>query len=361
MGISIPAKRLALVLERAIALAESDNDLPELWLERTQRMAECPSKTYVAALGTALLAKAADPSVDALSIKAKAGPNAYSMRGVVKTLVEKAPLYGYHLGATGPEPLNNQPWYAGERVDGLANVRRDALPYHRDMVRYLRELNQMGADAALAALAAFLRLRIQFAAEERQRAGRLSVARGGGLADVIDVLRRFLEEDPEDGRRGQALVAALLDLIYPEVTLASINDPTGLDVAVRRDRRTVIGAEVKQKPVTEAAAAHLAEEAAARGVDKAYLVLLAPNQRPLDRESVRREALQEHGVLIRVYEGVWELISDLALQAESSVQDFANRLPGRYLRRMQQHGVSREGQQYWVDLCAPFRSSEPAP
>ena len=282
------------------------------------------------------------------------------MRGVVKTLVEKAPLYGYHLGATGPEPLNNQPWYAGERVDKLANVRRDALPYHRDMVRYLRELNQLEADDSLAALAAFLRLRIEFSRKEREQAERMSVARAGQLAEVIDVLRRFLEDDPEDGRRGQALVAALLDLIYPEVSLASINDPTGLDVAVRRERRSVIGAEVKQKPVTEAAADHLGEEAAARAVDKAYLVLLAPNQRPLDRESVRREGLEKHGVLIRVFEGVWELVSDLALQSEFSVQDFASRVPGVYLRRMQQHGVSPEGQQYWVDLCAPFRPSPPA-
>src|SRR4051812_24305938 len=102
MGISIPAKRLALVLEQAVSIAESDRELPELWLRRVERIAECPSRTYVAALGTALLAKASDARIDALTIKAKAGPNAYSMRGVVRTLVEKAPLYGYHLGATGP-------------------------------------------------------------------------------------------------------------------------------------------------------------------------------------------------------------------------------------------------------------------
>ena len=61
-------------------------------------------------------------------VKSKAGPNAYSMRGVVKVLVEKAPLYGYHLGRKGPEPLNNQPWFGADRVDRFENVRVTRCP-----------------------------------------------------------------------------------------------------------------------------------------------------------------------------------------------------------------------------------------
>jgi len=43
---------------------------------------------------TELPAKAAQPKVDTVSVKSKAGPNAYSMRGVVKALVEKAQISG---------------------------------------------------------------------------------------------------------------------------------------------------------------------------------------------------------------------------------------------------------------------------
>ena len=92
-----------------------------------------------------------------------------------------------------------------------------------------------------------------------------------GWLGLIDLLDRFLKEDAEGGRRGQALVAALLDLAYDEVFLASINDPAGIDVAVRAACATVLGFEVKQKPVTEASALHLAEEAERAGVDRAVL------------------------------------------------------------------------------------------
>src|SRR5438067_432369 len=105
-------------------------------------MAESPAQTYVAALGTALLARAADGRIDALTIKTKASPNAYSMRGVVKVLAALAPDYGYHLGVTRAEPLNNQPWFGASRVDRFSNVRADVLPYHQDIVRYLSDLNR---------------------------------------------------------------------------------------------------------------------------------------------------------------------------------------------------------------------------
>ena len=117
MGIKIAPARLRSVLEEAVMLAESDASLPDEWLRRVDRIGASPSRTYIAAFGTALLAKAADDRVDALTVKAGAGSNAYSMRGVCKVLVERASHYGYHLGVTRGEPLNNQPWFRISRVD----------------------------------------------------------------------------------------------------------------------------------------------------------------------------------------------------------------------------------------------------
>lgn len=358
MGIRVGADRLEEVLERAVVLAESDAQLPRIWIDRVERIAECPSKTYIAALGTALLAKAADPRVDALTVKSKAGPAAYSMRGVARVLVDKAPTYGYHLGRTGPEPLNNQPWFGSDRVDRFENVRADALPYHRDMVRYLTDLNEADADESLSALAAFVRLRIEFGEQEREAARSLAVEASDDLGELIQILTIFLREDPEGGRRGQALVAALLDLAHEEVYLAPINDPSGLDVSISEEGRLLLGVEVKQKPVAEATAMHLADEAAKRDIDKALLVSLAPDQRPLDRERIRRDALRQHGVLVSLYESVGELVSEIALQAPVSASEFARDVPARYLKRMQEHGVSHEGQQYWTDLCRSLGAAE---
>jgi hypothetical protein len=350
VGISLPPKRLAEVLERAVIVAESGTEVPEIWLSRTQRIADCPSKTYIAALGTALLAKATDPAIDTLTIKSKAGPNAYSMRGVAKVLVEKSRTYGYHLGRSGPEPLNNQPWFGSDRVDRIENLRADVQPFHRDMVRFLTELNSATADEALGALAAFLRLRLEFGEEERRAAASLVVEASEDMAALIEALGVFLTNDPEGGRKGQALVAALLDLAHEEVSLAPINDPTGLDVTVSEEGRILLGFEVKQKPVVEATALHLAEEARLLDVDKAILVVLAPDQRPLDRQRIRIQALVEYRVLVGVWESLSELVASVALQAPLSAAEFAAEVPRAYLRRMQEHGVSPAGQQYWADL-----------
>lgn len=356
VGITLPSKKLAEVLDRAVMAAESDAEVPDIWLRRTQRIADCPSKTYIAALGTALLAKATDPQIDALTIKSKAGPNAYSMRSVVKVLVEKGRIYGYHLGRTGPEPLNNQPWFGADRVDRIENLRSDVTPYHRDMIRYLNEINTATSEEAFDALAAFLRLRLEFAEAERRAAASVVVKSSENLAALIEVLSIFLNDDPEGGRRGQALVAALLDIAHEEVYLAPINDPTGLDVSVSDEGRLLLGFEVKQKAVTEASALHLAEEARRAGADKAILVALATNQRPLDRSSIRREALVQHRVLIGIWEGLPELVASIALQAPLSAAEFANEVPSVYLSRMQEHDVSPEGQQYWADLSRRLAS-----
>jgi len=357
MAITIPKKKLEQTLEDAVNRAEGKEPLSATWERRVVEIAECPSQSYVAALGTALLAKAADERVDALTVKAKVGPNAYSMRGVVKVLVERASLYGYHLGRKGPEPLNNQPWFHSDRIDRAVGVAKSAQPYHRKLVRWLTELNQGSSADAMSGLVAFIRLRQKAEAAESQALGALQVVVKAPISDLLEVLQLFINEDTENGRRGQALVAALFELVYDEVRLPSVHNPTGLDVTVWRGGKLVLGVEVKQKVVTEAAVLHLGEEAALRGIDKALFVALAPQQRRLDREGVLREALEYHGVLLSIYEGVVELVTGAVLASPLAADAFAEQLPNAYLRRMREHQVSVAGQQYWGDLCNGLSSA----
>jgi SacI-like restriction endonuclease len=356
LGIRIPTRELELTLERAVVLAESGSPLPEIWTERVERLERCPSKTYVAALGTALLAKATADDVDVLTIKSKAGSNAYSMRGVVKTLVEKAPTYGYHLGVTGPEPLNNQPWFGADRVDRISNLRRDVVEYHREMVRYLSDLNGSSSEDALKALAAFIRRRQTFAREEIGKNHEQIVLGAGRVEDILEVLTIFLHGKTEGGRTGQALVASVLDLAHEDVRLAPINDPSSIDVSVWRESRMILAVEVKQKAVGESAALHLAEEASARGADKAMLVAIAPDQPRLDHERVRRQSEAAHGVATAVATSIVDLVTTVVIHSGLAASEFAVRLPDTYLGRMRQHGVSDEMQRYWLDLCATLPS-----
>lgn len=351
MGITVPRKQLELTLQRAVARAEGAEELSRAWQERVERIALCPSQSYVAAFGTALLAKASDERVDALSVKAGAGPTAYSMRGVVRILVEKASLYEIHLGRKGPEPLNNQPWFHSDRVDRATGISRDAQPYHRDLVRYLADLNRGSADDAMEGLVAFIRLRQAAERSEREAVAGLEVVAKAAIADLLALLALFINEDAENGRRGQALVAALLGLVHEDVRLSSVHNPTGLDVTVWAKEKLILGVEVKQKPVGEEAVLHLAEEAALRGVDKALFVALAPHQRHLDGERLRHEALELHGVVLAVHEGVAQAVVAAVVASPLSADQFAALLPNAYLGRMREHDVSTEGLRYWSDLC----------
>jgi len=70
-------------------------------------------------LGVALLAKSTDVNVDVFSLKVgkEKDPRAYSARTLAqKVLAAEANKIGIDLGATGPEPLNNQPFFGKTRI-----------------------------------------------------------------------------------------------------------------------------------------------------------------------------------------------------------------------------------------------------
>jgi hypothetical protein len=351
LTVKLDKTELGLTLDRAHAIARSKEDLPSEWLHHVERMEECPSKTYIAALGAALLAKATDSRVDSLARAAAAGPSGYSIRAVGEFMASEASRYGYHLGATGPWPLNNSPFYRNaDRIDRFTNIRADAKPYYDDLVRYLQDLNRLTEDQALLGLAAFLRRRIAYADALKAESAAIASVRGGAYAEVVELATLFCIEDPEGGKRGQALVAALFDCVYDEVDLKGINNPRPLDVRVLRDGRIVLGAEVKQVAVREDTGLHLATEARGLDCDKALLVAIATDQEALDRDGLRQRALHEHGVLLQVAETVPELFAAVTVFASVSASDVAVRFPGAYAARMQEHEVSIAGRERWSAL-----------
>ena len=96
--------------------------------------AACPrsrksaSKTHIAFIGTALLARSTDQRTDVHSLHVKAGtPGAYSARSLAKdVLVPASRELRMHLGVTGREPLNNQPYFHNDVVSRRMNVKGNA-------------------------------------------------------------------------------------------------------------------------------------------------------------------------------------------------------------------------------------------
>ncbi len=351
MGIRLDDQALLLTLDKALAKARSKEDLPEVWLTRVERIGDLGVKTYVAALGGALLAKSTKPQVDTLTQDLGAGNSGYSLRKAAEFLA----LHNdgrFHLGAQGRWPLNNRPFLGGPgRIDEFTKISPRAQPAFDAFRDAVRELNKLDQDEALEAFAAFLRVRMAVQESERE-AARLARHVDSDLAldALVGVVERFVDADPEGGRRAQALTAAVLDCAFEEVVLQPINSPRAGDVRVLSEGRVTLAAEVKQVSVGEAIPIDLARQAAEMGADLALLVVISPEHQALDRRRVELEALRGDGTLLVVCESVLELIGSVAVLSATPAARFEEDLPATFAARLREIGVSVAAQVEWGQL-----------
>ena len=111
----------------------------------------------------------------------------------------------FDLGKKGPEPLNNQPFFANDRIDLSVVVEAAARPYWVDLVSFLDDVQVMDETEAETALAAFPGARrAAFAA--RPQVLLPSTPQVMRLDQMASLAAHFVEEESEGGRRGQALV-----------------------------------------------------------------------------------------------------------------------------------------------------------
>jgi hypothetical protein len=351
MGIRLDKERATVVLEDAIAKARSSEILPAIWLRRVENLGGLETKTYIAALGGALLAKATDDRVDSLVQDLKAGPHGYSLRMVSELLAERN--HGrFHMGATGKNPLNNRPFLGGPaRIDEFTKINPKSRPSFELFRDALTDLNRMNSIAAFDALAAWLRVRMAVQAGEiAEVSSQLALTTSLDPADLFTITEMFVREDPEGGKRGQSLVAAVLDCAFDEVVLQPINHPRPGDVRVLRKGEIVWIVEVKQVAVEEQTAVDLAREAHGLHASLAMLVVMADDQVPIDRERIRRRALQDFRVMLEVVESAAELLSTVCVFSTTTIEQMVERLPGNYAKRMLEHGVSEGGRHRWSEL-----------
>jgi SacI restriction endonuclease len=351
MGIKLEDQALLLTLDDALALARSTEELPALWIARVERLGRLGIKTYIAALGGALLAKATDPRVDSLAQDEAAGPRGYSLRRAAEFLAQQN-NDRYDLGAKGRWPLNNRPFLGGPaRIDEFMKISAKARPAYEAFLDALRDLNRVEVAEASAVLAAFLRVRmgVQEADREAARAAR-RLESDVALEDLVGIVDRFVRSAPEGGRRAQALAAAVLDCAFDDVELQPINSPHPGDVRVMSGGAIVLAVEAKQLPVSEAVASELSREAAELGADLALLVVIAEKHAPLDRDRVQRDALRDDGTLLVVCESVLELMASVAVLSATSAVKVEKDLPGALAARLREIEVSRKGQSEWKML-----------
>lgn len=335
----------------ALELALSASPLPAAWLERTKKVGESPSKTFIAMLGTALLAKATEPKVDPLALKVRDFPTAYSARSLCKdVLVPCAVEAGVHIGTTGREPLNNQPFFRHERVGPEMKVRPHVRPHLDYLCLSLGAMKKLNREQAIEAFAAFLRVRIQ---EGPKSAVPLVVEHALGVPDLATKSASFISSDPENGKRGQALVAAALDLVFPDVRTTRVYDPSRHwpgDVVVYDEDTVTFSVEVKQRLATDTEILQFAERCAQMGVQRAMAAILDPDQPLLEVDELREMAWQRHGVHLSVLIGAAELLYGALTWTTKPLADALRELPQLMATRLDEMEVSAEGQAAWAAL-----------
>lgn len=317
MALQVDQQRAAEILLEEARRAETD-DVPAEWERDVERLSQAcaeASKTHIAFLGTALLAKATDIKVDAFAVKAGAKtPGAYSARSLGHgVLVPNAPKLGISLGVTGREPLNNQPYFRIFRA-----TRKEILPLvkgtSRKPVEILCEILERldgirRPDQARRALRAFIKVR------RRYWPAALTAAPTSlpiNLEQLIELIVEFVNARSEGGKRAQAIAAGIMDLFAgPErVEAGRINDPDRHlpgDVGVRSpliDTAWESVMEVRDKVVSESDLILFCQKTAEAGVQKAAVLAAASTQKEFKIHDAREWAAAR-GVALTVFWG-WE-------------------------------------------------------
>lgn len=320
------------VLEEAVALgpeaaARSDDDFLE-WRRRVREFSELCArknlKSYIAVLGNAMLAKASNPRVDVCSLKAgDKSEGAYdARRPAEKVLVPASQSYKFSLGTTGPQPLNNQPFFRSYRIDSEMRVRAHAKPVLGALLKLLHEIQQYRKAEAVRALAAFIDVRREYFPKYTVAQGTLAVSDAEGLTTALNA---FIEGRSEGGGRAQAAAGGLFDALYSakRVRVGKRNEPDKQmpgDIGIRAtdDESAPILRifEVRDKNVPEHAAHAVVAKVAASGVARAGLIAVARDQEPLNVGALKRRA-RESGIDLDVFIGWKGLVNAVVFAAEA--------------------------------------------
>ncbi len=306
------------------AAAAEAGPLDQGWVKKVETLSrlceEGVSKTHIAFLGTAMIAKAMHRQADLFAIKpehAGDNPNAFSARTLCHSvLVPLAAELGINIGVTGREPLNNQPYFRMTRLDDGTPVHaggREAFDY---MVERVRELQGLPDEsAARAALRAFIAVRRRYQPRYVDHDGKAVITPDR----LVAAIRGLVQDDSENGRRAQAVVAGLMDAVTnPErVESGRINDPSRKypgDVCLRSATDPAVwekAFEVRDKPVTESDVQIFGKKCIDMGVREAALVMVSERQPPLDAAALTQWANQ-FGLGLTLFDG-WEIFVDQAL------------------------------------------------
>jgi hypothetical protein len=360
--VNIDRKRAAAILRDAAAAAEA-GPIDGAWLERMETFSRLcedgTSKTHIAFLGTALVAKAVEPQADLYAIKpthAKGNLNAFSARSLAHgVLVPLAAELGFSIGVTGREPLNNQPYFRMTRLDDGTPVHaggRAAFDYMLGLVQSLQTASQA---EALSALVAFIAVRRRYV---------VAYAAGGEHGaltptELLAAIETLVADNAEGGRRAQAVAAGLFDVVFgaERVESGRINDPSRKhpgDVCVRSATDPDLwekAVEVRDKPVTASDVYVFGAKCLAMGVSDAAVLMVSSQQGDLDDDAIDAWA-HARGLGITLFYDWDDLVEQALYWSPAAKPDAARTAIGLVRQRPISVETTADGVALWSALTA---------
>jgi len=306
--------------------------------------------TFTPALGTALLAKATDRRVNAFSLRKGSGHKSYSARSVAKdVLVPCCRAAGIDIRNKGAEPLNNQPFLRATCISDELEVRPGSEPDLAYLCDCLEVADFLENDTALMALAAFLRSRINATGDlEDVGIDGMPLA----MTRLIESTSSFVDANSEGGKVGQALVAAILDLVFRDVRTRGINDPSRNwvgDVGVFVDGKLSLSVEVKQRAFVESEVLQFIDRLGVEQVPRGVVAALAQGTAHLDAGRLAEDSLRRFGIALDVVIGIRRLLLDTLRYITGDPAAAMALLPKLGLHRLKEIQASEEVQRAWVE------------
>lgn len=314
-------EKLAEAVLRGAAAGEFGLD--QDWIDKFQKLSElCDnsvSRTHIAFMATSVLARATTAEADLIYIKPKlapGNPRSYSARILSENvLVPLSAELGFSIGATGRQPLNNQPYFRMSFLGDDTPVHPGARAGFDYMAQLVGELQTASTDEARKALSAFVEVRRAY----RATYGDAGVAGSLSPSALCVAIEKLVSADSEGGRRAQAVAAGMFDVVFgaPRVESGRINDPSRNypgDVCIRLvegEDAWIKAVEVRDKPVSQSDVQIFATRCASLGVREAAMLMVSARQPALNDDELRRWS-EEFGIGLTLFYG-WSRFVDEAL------------------------------------------------
>lgn len=357
-------KAVAATIVREEATKATSGPLDAAWKAKIEKLSQlCEdgiSKTHIAFLGTEILAKAMDRSVDLYAIKpnhAKGNFNAFSARSLCHSvLVPLSAELGFSIGVTGREPLNNQPYFRMTRLGDDTPVHAGGKAAFVFMEELVAELSKLGTteEQAREALRAFIAVRRGYISKFVAKEGETQIT----PEQLLAAIKAFVLENSEGGKRAQAVVAGLMDVLagVDRVESGRINDPSRKypgDVCIRSNdgEEWEKSFEVRDKPVAAADVQIFANKCITMGVREAAVVMVATGQATLSAETLSAWAAAR-GMSLTLFHGWDGIVEQTLFWADVPKLDGARTAVTFIRERLQAVEASAEAVALWDKLSS---------